>query len=481
MASPSVYGEDFLLETELARRLYHEHAAPEPIYDYHCHLPPDRIASDHRFSSITELWLDGDHYKWRAMRTNGIAERCVTGEASAWEKFDAWAKTVPNTLRNPLWHWTHLELKNPFGERERLLEPATARALFEHCNERLASGPFTTQGLLRHFRVRVVCTTDDPVDSLEHHRAFAASSGARFTRVYPTWRPDKALAVDQPRDFGAWLERLEAASGRSISTYRDLLEALSARHEVFHEHGCRLSDHGLETMYAEEYSSQDVEGAFARARSGHAPSAELALKYKSALLYDLALLDHQRGWTQQFHLGALRNNNERLLAALGPDTGFDSIGDFEIARPLSRFLNRLDRTNQLARTILYNLNPADNEVLATMIGNFQDGSQPGKLQYGSAWWFLDQLDGMQKQMDALSNMGLLSRFVGMLTDSRSFVSYSRHEYFRRLLCNMLGNDARRGLVPDDEKLLGSMVSAICFANAGEYFGLELPPADRGDE
>ncbi len=474
MSTPSVYSDDFLLETELARRLYHGYAEPQPIYDYHCHLPPDRIASDHRFASISELWLEGDHYKWRAMRTNGVAERYCTGDASAWEKFEAWAQTVPHTLRNPLWHWTHLELKNPFGERQRLLGPGTARELFDHCNERLGGGELTTQGLLRHFRVRVVCTTDDPVDSLEHHRAYAASPAARFTRVYPTWRPDKALAVDQPADFRAWLDRLEAASGRTIGSYRDLLEALAARHAFFHEQGCRLSDHGLETLYAEDYKSSEVESAFATARSGRLPTAELALKYKSALLHDLALIDHERGWTQQFHLGALRNNNERLLAALGPDTGFDSIGDFSLARPLSRFLNRLDRSNQLARTILYNLNPPDNEVLATMIGNFQDGSQAGKLQYGSAWWFLDQLDGMQKQIDALSNMGLLSRFVGMLTDSRSFVSYSRHEFFRRLLCNLLGNDAKRGLVPDDEALLGRMVAAICFENARQYFGLELP-------
>ncbi|HEV8245038.1 MAG TPA: glucuronate isomerase [Polyangiaceae bacterium] len=479
MTKPAIYCDDFLLETELARRLYHEHAARQPIIDYHCHLPPDRIASDHQFASVSQIWLEGDHYKWRAMRADGVPERFCTGDAGDWEKFEAWAATVPHTLRNPLWHWTHLELKNPFGIRDRLLGPETARGIYEQCNTRLAAGDLSTQGLLRHFRVLVVCTTDDPVDTLEHHRSLKSSAAARFTRVYPTWRPDRALGVEQPGPFNAWLERLEAASGRSIASYRDLLDALAARHAVFHEHGCRLSDHGLETTYAEEYGAREVESAFSELRRGKPITPQAALQYKSALLYDLALLDHQRGWTQQFHLGALRNNNTRLLHSLGPDTGFDSMGDFEIARPLSRFLDRLDASNQLARTIVYNLNPADNEVIATMMGNFQDGTVPGKMQYGSAWWFLDQLDGMEKQLNSLSNMGLLSRFVGMLTDSRSFLSYSRHEYFRRLLCNLLGNDVRRGLLPDDAGLLGQMVQDICFENARQYFGLELPPAFEG--
>jgi glucuronate isomerase len=479
VTKPAIYCDDFLLETELARRLYHEHAARQPIIDYHCHLPPDRIASDHQFASVSQIWLEGDHYKWRAMRADGVPERFCTGDASDWEKFEAWAATVPHTLRNPLWHWTHLELKNPFGIRDRLLGPETARGIYEQCNTRLAAGDLSTQGLLRHFRVLVVCTTDDPVDTLEHHRSLKSSAAARFTRVYPTWRPDRALGVEQPGPFNAWLERLEAASGRSIASYRDLLDALAARHAVFHEHGCRLSDHGLETTYAEEYGAREVESAFSELRRGKPITPQAALQYKSALLYDLALLDHQRGWTQQFHLGALRNNNTRLLHSLGPDTGFDSMGDFEIARPLSRFLDRLDASNQLARTIVYNLNPADNEVIATMMGNFQDGTVPGKMQYGSAWWFLDQLDGMEKQLNSLSNMGLLSRFVGMLTDSRSFLSYSRHEYFRRLLCNLLGNDVRRGLLPDDAGLLGQMVQDICFENARQYFGLELPPAFEG--
>jgi glucuronate isomerase len=476
MKGPAIYDDDFLLESELAKRLYHEHAARQPIIDYHCHLPPDKIANDHRFSTLTEIWLEGDHYKWRAMRANGVDERYCTGDAPDFEKFQAWARTVPFTLRNPLWHWTHLELKRPFGVTDRLLGPDTARSIYDECNQRL--GELSTQTLLREFDVLVVCTTDDPTDSLEHHAAHRKSPAAAHTRMFPTFRPDRALAVDDPAGFVDWIERLEAASGRTVARYRDLLDALEARHTAFHELGCRLSDHGLERLYAAETTPDEVEAAFARARRGQ-PLDPLAIeKYRSALLHDLALLDHARGWTQQFHLGALRGNNTRSLRLLGPDTGYDSIGDEPQARPLSRFLDALDRKEKLAKTILYNLNPADNEVMATMIGNFQDGSVPGKMQWGSAWWFLDQLDGMKKQLDALSNLGLLSRFVGMLTDSRSFLSYSRHEYFRRLLCQLLGEDARRGLVPADEALLGGLVRAICFENARDYFGLEVPAWPR---
>ena len=472
MNGHAIYHDDFLLEGELAKRLYHEHAAPQPIIDYHCHLPPDRIATDHRFSTLTEIWLEGDHYKWRAMRSNGVAERFCTGDAPDFEKFQAWARTVPFTLRNPLWHWTHLEIKNPFGVTDRLLGPDTARSIYDECNQKLRE--LSTQALLRHFRVIAVCTTDDPTDTLEHHAAYRASPGSRHTRMFPTFRPDRALAADDPAAFVPWIERLEAASGRSIASYRDLLDALEARHTAFHELGCRLSDHGLERLYSADYTSEEVDGAFVRARRGQTLDPIQTAKYRAALLHDLALLDHARGWTQQFHLGAMRGNNTRQLRRLGPDTGFDSIGDEHQARPLARFLDGLDQKEKLAKTILYNLNPADNEVMATMIGNFQDGSVPGKMQWGSAWWFLDQLDGMKKQLDALSNLGLLSRFVGMLTDSRSFLSYSRHEYFRRLLCNLLGEDARRGLIPADEELLGGMVRAICFENARDYFGLDLP-------
>lgn len=471
----ALFDEDFLLETETAKDLYHSFAAKQPIIDYHCHLPPDKIASNHRFSTLTEIWLEGDHYKWRAMRSNGVAERYCTGDASDYEKFEAWAATVPRTLRNPLYHWTHLELKKPFGIRE-LLNPGSARRIYDACNALLAKSEFSTQGLLRQFDVLVVCSTDDPADTLEHHLAYARSEASRYTRLYPTWRPDQALAVESPPAFNAWIERLEQVSGVSIRSYDELLSALERRHAFFHESGCRLSDHGLETVYVEDYTASEVRDAFAKVRAGKELSPLEALKYKSALLYELGIMDHEKGWVQQFHLGALRNNNTRMKRLLGPDTGFDSIGDFEMARPLAKFLDRLDQTDQLAKTILYNLNPRDNDLFATMIGNFQDGSVPGKLQLGSAWWFLDQLDGMEKQLNALSNMGLLSRFVGMLTDSRSFLSYSRHEYFRRLLCNMLGHDVRRGLIPNDRELLGGLVADVCFRNARAYFDLGLPAA-----
>ncbi len=471
--------DDFLLETPVAADLYHRFAANLPIIDYHCHLPVEQIAQDHRFRSITEIWLDGDHYKWRAMRANGVAERYCTGDASDWEKFLAWARTVPHTLRNPLHHWTQMELKRPFGIEE-LLSERTAKDAFERCNEALAQPAFSARGLLRQWKVAVVCTTDDPADSLEHHRALAARADQE-TRVYPTWRPDKAMQIDDRPAWGEWLSRLEAAAGIAISTWEQFSEALERRHATFHEAGCRASDHGLEQIDAEPWADAEVKGVFERARAGHAPDAGALRRYRSALLHRFAVMDHARGWVQQYHLGALRNNNTRLRRKLGADSGFDSIGDFEMARPLARFLDRLDEQDQLAKTILYNLNPRDNELFATMIGNFQDGSSPGKLQYGSAWWFLDQLDGMTAQLRALSNMGLLSRFIGMITDSRSFLSYSRHEYFRRLVCNILGNDVRRGLVPDDRALLGRMVQDIAFFNARDYLGLEPGSLGKGVE
>jgi glucuronate isomerase len=471
--------EDFLLESDVAKDLYHRCAASLPIVDYHCHLPVEQIASNHRFRSLTAIWLDGDHYKWRAMRTNGVAERFCTGDAPDWEKFEAWARTVTHTLRNPLYHWTHMELQRPFGVSE-LLSEKTARSIFERCNAKLQQPEFTTQGLLKQFRVAAVCTTDDPADSLEHHQALARRTDPE-TRVYPTWRPDKALQLDDPKAWNAWVDRLGAAANRSIGNWDELLEALDLRHAAFHEAGCRASDHGLEQLHAEPWSDAAIERTFDRARAGlDTPRGEW-LEYASALLHRFAVMDHARGWVQQYHLGALRNNNTRLRRQLGADTGFDSVGDFAQARSAAQFLDSLDETNQLARTILYNLNPADNELFASMIGNFQDGSVPGKMQYGSAWWFLDQLDGMEKQMGALSNLGLLSRFVGMVTDSRSFLSYSRHEYFRRLLCNMLGKDVARGLLPDDRALLGRMVQDISFFNAKAYLGLELGTTAKGVE
>jgi len=471
--------DDFLLETDVARELFHGFVRGLPIVDYHCHLPIEQLASDHRFRSITAIWLDGDHYKWRAMRTNGVPERFCTGDASDWEKFLAWARTVPHTLRNPLYHWTHMELRRPFGIEE-LLSEKTARAIFDRCNERLATPEFSTLGLLRQFKVAVVCTTDDPVDSLEGH-ALLARREHPDTRDYPTWRPDKAVAVEDPAAWNNWVGKLEAASGVSITTHRGFFDALEKRHALFHDSGCRASDHGLEQVYAEDCSEARAERAFATLRGGRALEPAEALAFKSHLLHHLAVMDHGRGWVQQYHLGALRNNNTRLRRQLGPDTGFDSIGDFEMARPLARFLDRLDEENQLAKTILYNLNPRDNELFASMIGTFQDGSVAGKLQYGSAWWFLDQWDGMQAQMTALSNMGLLSRFIGMVTDSRSFLSYSRHDYFRRLVCNLLGNDVRAGRLPDERPLLARMAQDIAFFNVRNYLGLQLGRLGEGVE
>jgi glucuronate isomerase len=413
------------------------------------------------------------------MRANGVDERFCTGDASDWEKFEAWARTVPATLRNPLYHWTHLELKRPFGRTE-LLSPTTARATYDHCNERLRQPEFSTQGLLRQFNVAVVCTTDDPADSLDHHHALAQRDDPD-TRVVPTWRPDAALSIDDATTFNAWLNRLEAASGISIGNLNELFDALERRHAEFHNAGCRASDHGLETIYAEPSTETEAAAIFAKLRNGQSVSTDESLRYKSHLLHRFAIMDHERGWVQQYHLGALRNTNSRLRRKLGADTGLDSVGDFEMARPLARFLDRLDEQNQLAKTILYNLNPRDNELFATMIGNFQDGSVPGKMQYGSAWWFLDQKEGMEAQIRALSNMGLFARFVGMVTDSRSFLSYSRHEYFRRIVCNLLGDDVRRGFLPHDLELLGGLAQDVSFFNARAYLGLELGRLGRDVE
>jgi glucuronate isomerase len=463
---------DFLLETKTAIELYREFAAPQPIIDYHCHLPPDQIADNHRFRTLTEIWLEGDHYKWRAMRTDGVPESLVTGDASAWEKFRAWAATVPHTLRNPLYHWTHLELAVPFGIRGTLLGPDTAREVYDRCNAALASDRFTTQGLLEQFKVLVVCSTDDPADDLAAHRKHAQNPSA-FTKLFPTWRPDRALALQDLDGWNAWVDKLGRSADVSIANYRDFFDALHRRHTFFHELGCRASDHGLDRIFFTEYTASEVTSIFDKARARKPLLADEVEKFRAALLHEFALMDHARGWVQQFHLGAMRNNNTRALRRLGADAGFDSIGDEPQAQALSRFLDRLDSTNQLAKTVLYNLNPADNEVFATMLGNFQDGSVPGKMQFGSAWWFLDQLDGMERQLNALSNMGLLSRFVGMLTDSRSFLSYSRHDYFRRLLCNLLGKDVERGLLPNDRGLLGELVEGVCFANARDYFQFRL--------
>jgi glucuronate isomerase len=461
--------EDFLLDTPAACELYHRHAADLPIIDYHCHLPPKEIAVNIRWDNIATLWLGGDHYKWRAMRTAGVNERFCTGDAPHWEKFEQYAATMPKLLRNPLYHWSHIELARFFGIGDRLLNPETARGIYDHCNTLLAQPDFSCRGLMKKSKVEVVCTTDDPVDSLEHHAAIAGDASFDI-QVRPTWRPDKALIIDQAAAFAAWLEALENASSISISTLSDLMQALQNRHDFFASRGCRLSDRGVDTIWAEDCTESEAASIFAKARAGGAVTPDEALRYKSYLLHELALMDEAKGWTMQIHYGAIRNNNTRMKKLLGADCGFDSIGDLPVAAALAKHLDRLDLTGNLPKTIIYNLNPRDNELVATMLGNFQDGITAGKIQFGSGWWFLDQLDGMTRQIESLSQLGLLSQFVGMLTDSRSFLSYTRHEYFRRLLCNILGNDIERGLLPSDFALVGKMVEDISCHNALRYFG-----------
>lgn len=463
--------EDFLLQTPTARTLYHEFAQGMPIFDYHCHLPVAEIAANKKFANLTDIWLRGDHYKWRAMRANGTPERLITGDANDLEKFLAWAATVPKALRNPLYHWTHLELKRYFGIAGKLLCPETAEDIYGACSEMLRTDDFSTRCILQRMNVKVVCTTDDPVDTLEHHLLLKKEKGFAV-KVLPAFRPDKALSVDLPKAFNQWVGRLEASAGLTVTGFDSFLEAIRRRHDFFHQVGCRLSDHGIEHPYAERYTPRDVRNVFGKARQGKKPTPSETLKYKSAVTLELARMDAEKGWTQQFHYGALRNINSKAMAALGPDTGYDTIGDFEMARALARFLDILERDGQLAKTIVYVMNPRDNEVVATAIGCFQDGSAPGKMQFGSAWWFNDQKEGIERQINTLSNMGLLSRFVGMLTDSRSFLSYPRHEYFRRVLCNLLGNDMDNGELPDDMEVVGNMVKDICFRNAMAYFGIE---------
>jgi glucuronate isomerase len=462
--------EDFLLRSKTARHLYNTYASEEPILDYHCHLSPKEIADNRRFKNLAAIWLEGDHYKWRAMRANGVPERYCTGDADPYEKFMAWARTVPFTLRNPLYHWTHLELKRHFGIED-LLDETTAPEIWKRANDSLSNDGLTTHGILKRFRVRAVCTTDDPTDTLEDHRRIAKSS--LQTRVYPTFRPDKALKTSDAAAFNTWVDQLAKAADIHVATLSHFLDALRKRHDYFHAQGCRLSDHGLNHCYANFCSEQQASSIFDKIRAQQQLSENDSEKLASFLMLFFGHLDSEKGWTKQLHLGASRNVSSKMLRDCGADAGFDSIGDWPQAQALGSYLSRLQHENALPKIVLYNLNPTNNYAFATMAGNFQDGITPGKIQFGSGWWFLDQKEAMEWQINALSNTGLLSRFVGMLTDSRSFMSYPRHEYFRRVLCNLIGDDMEKGLLPNEEELIGTMIKNICFSNAANYFGLSL--------
>lgn len=467
---PSFIHDDFLLHSRTGKKLYHEVAAELPIIDYHSHLPPGDIAGNRQFKNLYEVWLEGDHYKWRAMRSNGIDEAYCTGDAAPYEKFLAFARTVPKTMRNPLFHWTHLELKRYFGIGS-LLNEETAPSVWAEANEKLASEEFRVHGLLSRMNVETVCTTDDPVDALEDHQKVASSDAP--VRMFPTYRPDAAMGLKGAAAFGRYLKDLEAASGIRCRTLSGMLEALKNRHDYFHSHGGRLSDHGLTVCPAGPEDEEQAESAFRQLLAGEEPTPGELESFRFYQMVQFGRWDAAKDWTKQLHLGAMRNNNTRLFNQLGPDTGFDSIGDYQQGERLSRLLDRLDQTKELPRTILYNLNPSDNYLMGTMIGNFQDGSVAGKIQFGSGWWFLDQKEGMEWQMNALSSLGLLSRFVGMLTDSRSFLSFPRHEYFRRILCELVGRDVDNGELPDDGQLLNDLIEGVCYRNAREFFDFPI--------
>ncbi len=467
--------DDFMLDSKQGCELYHAYAAGMPIIDYHCHLPPAEVAEDRRWENLTQLWLRGDHYKWRAMRINGVDERFCTGDATDRERFDKFAETMPYLLRNPMYHWSHLELARYFGIDDLLLSPKTADEIWERTQTVCRSPGMSARQLMERSNVKVVCTTDDPVDTLEPHAAVKADVSFAV-QMLPTWRPDKVFAIDRPVFFNTWVDRCGEAAGIRIDSLADLLTALQRRHEFFHRAGCRLSDYGLETVICDPYRDEQVEAVFRKVRNGGVPTAAERRIFQSMLHYECAKMDNGKDWTLQIHFGALRNNNSRMFEKLGPDSGFDSIGDWPVAEGLSRLMDKLDREGVLPKTILYTLNPRDNEVLATMLGNFQGGGIPGKIQFGSGWWFNDQTDGMHRQIEALSQLGLLSRFVGMLTDSRSFISYTRHEYFRRLLCNLLGRDMAAGRIPCDFEMVGGMVRDICYNNAAGYFGFNAVKA-----
>lgn len=459
---------DFLLKTETAKRLYHEHAAKMPIIDYHCHLSPKMIAEDYRFKSITEIWLGGDHYKWRAMRGNGVDEHYITGDASDWEKFQKWAETVPYTFRNPLYHWTHLELRTAFGIDE-VLNPESAQRIFDACNAKLQEEGMTARGLMRRYGVETVCTTDDPIDSLTFHRNIRESNFE--VKVLPAWRPDKAMKPANGEAYRTYIAQLEEVTSMKIKTYANLLEALRHRHDFFAKEGCTVADHGIDTFPWEPCTEDTAATIFRKVMDGVELNGLEVEQFQTAMLLELARMNHEKGWVQQFHYGPVRDVCHRMYRQLGPDTGFDTIGDGRVAVKMGKFLNALDEEGKLAKTILYNINPTDNYVVSCMAATFQDGSVPGKIQFGSGWWFNDQKDGMEAQMNALSTQGLLSRFVGMLTDSRSFLSYPRHEYFRRILCNLIGNDVEEGLIPAGEMpRIEQMVEDISYYNAKRYFG-----------
>lgn len=465
-------GKNFLLTTETSERLYHEYAKDMPIIDYHCHLPPQQIADDLQFGNLTQAWLYGDHYKWRAMRANGVDEEYCTGAKSDWEKFQKWAETVPYTVRNPLYHWTHLELQRYFDVHD-ILNADTAKRIYDECTEKLRSPEYSVRNLLRKMNVKLVCTTDDPVDSLEHHRKLS-DEGFEIP-ILPAFRPDQAMNVISAPGFNAYVRNLEKITSIAISSFDDFLYALQNRHDFFASMGCIVSDHGLEKIYADDFTGSEINSIFNKIHGGKELNEDEQLKFRSAMLIHFAEWDWEKGWVQQFHLGALRNNNSRMMHTLGPDTGWDSIGDFAQGKALAKFLDKLDSNNKLAKTVLYNLNPSDNELMATMIGNFNDGSVAGKVQWGSAWWFLDQKDGMKKQLNTLSNMGLCSKFIGMLTDSRSFLSFPRHEYFRRILCELFGQEIESGELPHDIPWIGKIIQDICYHNNKEYFNWQLEP------
>jgi glucuronate isomerase len=461
--------DTFLLQSETAKLLYHTYAAPQPIFDYHCHLSASDIAEDRRFPNLFEIWLEGDHYKWRVMRANGIPERFCTGDAAPLEKFLAWARTVPATLGNVQYHWTHLELQRYFGI-DSLLDETTATAVWQQANEQLANGDLSARGILKKFEVKALCTTDDPADSLDNHRRLRASLSG--TRVFPTFRPDGALHTENPATFNTWTDKLAARANVHVARLADFLSALRKRHEDFHDCGCRLSDHGLDYCFSEPCTEREAETAFDRVRAGKELDPAESAKFASFVMFFFGCLDAERDWTKQLHLGAYRNANTRMLKSVGRDAGFDSIGDWRHVSSLHGYLDSLEKAKMLPKLIVYNANPIENYTFATMIGNFQDGPVAGKLQFGSAWWFLDQKQGIEWQLSALANCGLLSRFIGMVTDSRSFMSYPRHEYFRRILCNFLGNEIEEGRLPREEKLIGAMIRNICFNNAASH--LQLP-------